>query len=73
MAEIMNISPEVQALLESKKIYFTFAYYDELRFYKHNQLIWQKSDSDVDVLLKEGRKCIDFFVKNGYIPNAKIV
>ena len=66
----LNLSPQTEKLLIKKKIYYTFAYGGELRFYKHNQLIWYAS-AEMDELVKNGNECIDFFVKNGYIPNME--
>ncbi len=76
----LNISPTVEKLLNEKKIYFTFAYAGELRCYKHNELIWYECAPtaknqfggwtlDMDYLVKKGNECVEFFVKNGYIPN----
>jgi len=75
------LSPEVEKMLEAKKIYFTTAYFGQLRCYKHNELIWWASATttlnqqgihiNYDYLYKKGKECIDFFLEHGYIPNME--
>lgn len=77
---LFDIDHKTLNLLEEKKIYFTFAYIGTLRCYKHNQLIWQAHapcrknkvggyEFDEYYLIERGKECVEFFKRNGYIPN----